>query len=114
MASIKFSSYEMDQFKSMKDCLNHPQCCQILEKYIKDKKRPSLRTFNMWKEIRNPLRSPEEFFDDIEDIDGFNLNPLFSLNEPQHQRRFIEEECCRLLNDIFQPFRVYLNNNHRA
>lgn len=119
MAEHKFTLQQIDRFNdSIENCLRSATCCEIFKKYLMETKRNHLLDIlRLWVKTNDPTSqssSMEDIFDIIEEIDGFNENPLLSLSEPKLKLDYIRTECYRLLNqhNMHSKFLQYLRRYH--
>lgn len=112
---IKFTVQEIDKFNDkISNVLDNAHCREVFCYFLRAQHKPLLKTFLLWKEAhQRNMYDEDTFLDLIEEIDDFNLNPLYSISECEHKLAFIKQECCRILEKIRPQFICYLNKNHK-
>lgn len=120
MALPKFSIPDINSFAHrVHNCMENSACRQVFRLFLQNTgRRDLLRVLNLWERADSDLKSSRHFDEDhyldtIEEIDGFNENPLLSLTEYSDKLNFIKMECCNLLQKIHQPFLKHLRDYHR-
>ncbi|KAJ8936370.1 hypothetical protein NQ314_012389 [Rhamnusium bicolor] len=115
MAEVKFTHQQIERFNDrIKNCLEDAQCRHILEHYLKISRKPVLHNaLKLWMAANSTTSfNDDEFFDLIDNVDGFNENPLLSISECEHKLSYVKLECCRILEKIRPYFIQYLSTHH--
>ncbi|KAJ8986163.1 hypothetical protein NQ317_005637 [Molorchus minor] len=115
MAGIKFTQQQIERLNDrIKNCLEDENCRTVLEQYLKNARKPVLyNALKLWVAANSTNSFDEDYFLDlIENVDGFNENPLLSIAECEHKLLFVKTECCRILEKIRPYFIEYLNKYH--
>ncbi|CAH1988360.1 unnamed protein product [Acanthoscelides obtectus] len=114
-AATKFNISEIDRFNDrIENVLGDPHARPIFEKYlISYKHHVMLKAFKLWNEASIADNFDEDHFLDLaEEIDGFNMNPFFSIQEDDRKLSYIKQECCRILSPVHPRFVEYLHLHH--
>lgn len=115
MADTKFTIQEIERFNDkISNVLDNSHSREVLGKFLTTQRNPALmKTFSLWKEAHQRNSYDEDtFLDLIEELDDFNVNPLYSLSECEHKLAYIKQECSRLLEKIRPQFILYLHKYH--
>uniref|UniRef100_A0A6P7GVB5 Uncharacterized protein LOC114343343 n=1 Tax=Diabrotica virgifera virgifera TaxID=50390 RepID=A0A6P7GVB5_DIAVI len=114
MARVTFNTQDIDRFNDrIQNVLQNPPCRGIYRNYLFQYKRMYLDAFKLWLEANDTKEYNEDkFLDLIEDVDEFNMNPLYSLQEHDHKIDYIKQECCRILEKTRASFIGYLRRHH--
>ncbi|RZC27647.1 hypothetical protein BDFB_000102 [Asbolus verrucosus] len=117
MASIKFPLQQIEKFNDrIENCLQDLSCRNIFEIYLtQSKKYNALNTLKLWTTANSGTSFSEDMYDLIDDVDGFNENPLLSISEHHQKLDYVKSECSRILNKhgTHKKFIQYLLENHR-
>nr|CAH7744498.1 unnamed protein product [Callosobruchus chinensis]CAH7753743.1 unnamed protein product [Callosobruchus chinensis]CAH7761422.1 unnamed protein product [Callosobruchus chinensis] len=114
-ASITFTIAEIDRLNDrIENILGNPHARSILEKYlIKYKHHVMLKAFKLWNEANGADDFDEDKLLDLaEEVDGFNMNPFYSIQEDDRKLSYIKQECCRILSAVRPSFIEYLHMYH--
>lgn len=117
MADIKFTSEEINEFNhKISNVLDNSRCREVFYKYLCAQRHPVLiKTFKLWTEAHERKSYDEDTFCDlVEEVDDFNVNPLYSLSECEHKIAYIKQECCRILEKQRDQFILYLFERHKC
>ncbi|KAJ8957353.1 hypothetical protein NQ318_004832 [Aromia moschata] len=115
MAGLKFTQQQIERFNDrIRNCLEDEHCRTVLEQYLLQQRKPILHNaLKLWVAAHSTTSFDEDrFLDLIEDVDGFNENPLLSISECEHKLSYVKLECCRILEKIRPYFIHYLSKNH--
>lgn len=116
MDNKRFTIQEIERFNDkISNALDNSQCREVLGKFLDAQKNPTLiKTYSLWKEAHQRTSYNEDsFLDIIEEIDDFNINPLYSLSECDHKFAYIKQECARILEKIRPQFILYLHKYYQ-
>uniref|UniRef100_V5I7X5 Uncharacterized protein n=1 Tax=Anoplophora glabripennis TaxID=217634 RepID=V5I7X5_ANOGL len=116
MAEARFTPQQIERFNDrIKNCLEDAQCRGVFEHYLRISRKPVLyNALKLWVAANSTDSFDEDqFLDLIDEVDGFNENPLLSLSECEHKLAYIKMETCRILDKIHRLFIEYLNTHHR-
>ena len=118
MASTKFTTSQIEKFNDrIENCLNDSPCRCVFEFYLTNiiKKDNLVYTLKLWMKANESSSFDDDMFDYIDNVDGFNENPLLTLSESHQKFAYVKSECCRLFNksDIHRRFIYYLVERHK-
>ncbi|CAH0564020.1 unnamed protein product [Brassicogethes aeneus] len=116
MEQLRFTHQQIERFNDrIKNCIEDAECRKILEKFLQNPPRPvHLNALKLWKAANDRHAFDEDFFFDlIDEVSGFNENPLLTISECEHKLQYVKQECCRILEPIKSIFIDYLNKHHR-
>lgn len=115
MADKKFTIQEIERFNDkISNVLDHSHCRKVFGKFVDAQRNPALsKTFKLWNEAETNAFEEDTFLDLIEEIDDFNINPLYSLAENEHKLAYVKQECSRILEKIRPQFILYLHKYHQ-
>ncbi|CAH1100956.1 unnamed protein product [Psylliodes chrysocephalus] len=114
MAAMRFTDQDIDRFNDkISNVLQNTRCKQIYNNYLKKYSPPNCNAFKLWEQAHSTKEYNEDLLlDMIEDVDGFNDNPLLTLAEPEHKLIYIKQECCRILEKSRSNFIQFLRTHH--
>lgn len=114
MACSKFTQQEIDYFNDkIGHVLENETSRKIFHTYLQKTRSPVLlKVFSIWQQVHDEPYN-DELLDLIEEIDSFNINPLYSLAECDLKRNYIKQECCRILERIRPQYIAYLQKHHQ-
>lgn len=116
MAPVRFTQQQIERFNDrIKNCLEDAQCRGVFEHYLRVSHKPILlNALKLWVAANSTDSFDEDrFLDLIDEVDGFNENPLLTLSECEHKLAYVKMETCRILEKIRLHFIEYLNTHHR-
>lgn len=116
MADKRFSLQEIERFNDkICNALDNSECREVLGKFLDAQKNPTLtKAYTLWKKAhQRNFYDEDTFLDIIEEIDDFNINPLYSLAECEHKLAYIKQECARILERIHPQFILYLHKYYQ-
>lgn len=116
MAEVRFTQQQIERFNDrIQNCLEDERCRGIFAHYLKISRKPVLfNAFKLWVEANSTDSFDEDkFLDLIDEVDGFNENPLLTISECDQKLSFLKIEACRILEKIRPHFIEYLNTHHR-
>ncbi|KAJ8923119.1 hypothetical protein NQ315_001672 [Exocentrus adspersus] len=117
MEQIKFTQQQIERFNDrIRNCLEDAQCRRLLEHYLKISRKPVLsNALKLWVAANSTDSFDEdEFLDLIDEVDGFNENPLLTLSECEHKLSYVKMESCRILEKIRPYFIEYISTHHKS
>lgn len=115
MENRKFTDPELERFNDkISNVLDNSYCRQIFENFLTVQRNPALiKIFKLWEKAHQDTSYDEDnYLDEIEEIDNFNINPLYSISECDHKLAYIKQQCSRLLEKIHPQFMLYLHKYH--
>lgn len=110
-----FSKDEIQRFDRIDNCLENVKCRKALKLYLEKKLQSPALTASLilWQEALNAKCWDESHMSSmIADVDGFRSELLSRMTSDDEKIRYIKDECCRLLKDVYSVFIKYLENNH--
>lgn len=116
MGEVKFTHQEIERFNDrIQNCLGDERCRNILKRYLEISHRPVLvNALNLWIEANKAVSFDDDmFFDLIDEVQGFNDNPLLTIAECDQKLTYVKTEACRILAKILPHFIEYLHSCHR-
>ncbi|CAH1383233.1 unnamed protein product [Tenebrio molitor] len=118
MADVTFQVQQIEKFSDkIENCLLDGACQSVFEYYLAHviRKDNLLYTLRLWIKANQRLIFDDDMFDLIDEVDGFNDDPLLTLAESHQKIAYVKTECCRLFNTsgIHQRFIDYLRANHQ-
>lgn len=115
MENKKFTVPELERFNDkISNVLDNSCCREIFGRFLIMQRNPAIiKTLKLWEKAQAGSSYDENsYLDEIEDIDAFNINPLYSISECEHKLTYIKQECSRILEKIHPQFMLYLHKYH--
>lgn len=115
MAHYTFTQQEIERLNDrISNVLENSRCRDVFQRFLRSQHNPALmNALNLWLKSNESSFNEEECFDLIEEIDDFNANPFYSINEELQKIAYIKQECARILEKIRPQFIMFLHKYHQ-